>query len=215
MRESLVALVLAAMAGPVAAAPASAPIADYSVEAGDGARELRVQAAFTEGPSGGNFAFEQGGAMVAAPSVWLIRPAARGPGRYRLRVTTPAGLSFATGIFTAGPRTYEADLADLPEAPYSAFGPFETTHIRLTGGEVEVAVLPGEGGADRAALLAWVERAAGDVAAYYGRFPLPRALVILIPGGRRAVGFGTTMGNGGGSIMIWVGAAASETDLRR
>ena len=275
MRVSLVCLVLAATAGRVAAAPASAPIADYSVEAGDGARELRVQAAFTEGPSGGglvfedgmgryvreaqvasgrtwtvatveddtlrttacrlgcrvryrfeldeaargarnrNSAFAQGGALVAAPSVWLIRPAARGPGRYRLRVTAPAGTSFATGIFPAGPGTYEADLADLPEAPYSAFGPFETAHIRVTGGEVEVAVLPGEAGVDRAALLAWVERAADDVAAYYGRFPLPRALVILIPGGRRAVGFGTTMGNGGGSIMIWVGAAASETDLRR
>ena len=280
MRVSLVALVLAAMAGPVAgapvaAAPASAPIAVYSVEAGDGARELRVQATFTEAPSGGglefedgmgryvreaqvasgrawtaatveddtlrttscrrgcqvryrfgldeaargarnrNSAFEQGGALVAAPSVWLIRPAARGPGRYRLRVTTPAGLSFATGIFPAGPGTYEANLADLPEAPYSAFGPFETAHIRVTGGEVDVAVLPGEAGVDRTALLAWVERAAGDVGAYYGRFPLPRALVILIPGGRRAVGFGTTMGNGGGSIMIWVGAAASETDLRR
>jgi len=275
MRESLVALVLAALAGPVAAAPASAPIADYAVEAGDGARELSVQAAFTEGPSGGglvfedgmgryvreaqvasgrtwtaatveddtlrttgcrrgcrvryrfgldeaargarnrNSAFEQGRALVAAPSVWLIRPAARGPGRYRLSVTTPAGISFATGIFPAGPGTYEADLADLPEAPYSAFGPFETAHIRVTGGEVEVAVLPGETGLDRTALLAWVERAAGDVAAYYGRFPLPRALVILIPGGRRAVGFGTTMGNGGGSIMIWVGAAVSETDLRR
>jgi len=275
MRVSLVALVLAAMAGPVAAASASAPIADYSVEAGDGARELRVQATFTEAPSGGglefeegmgryvreaqvasgrtwtaatveddalrttgcrrgcrvryrfgldeaargarnrNSAFEQGGALVAAPSVWLIRPAVRGPGRYRLRVTTPAGLSFATGIFPAGPGTYEANLADLPEAPYSAFGPFETAHIRVTGGEVEVAVLPGEAGVDRTALVAWVERAAGDVAAYYGRYPLPRALVILIPGGRRAVGFGTTMSNGGGSIMIWVGAAVSETDLRR
>jgi hypothetical protein len=53
------------------------------------------------------------------------------------------------------------------------------------------------------------------VAGYYGRFPLPRTLVIMIPGGRRAVGFGTTMGNGGGSIMIWVGAGASEADLRR
>jgi predicted metalloprotease with PDZ domain len=263
------------MAGPGAAGPALSPVADYSVEAGEGARELRVQAAFAEGPSGGglvfedgmgryvreaqvasgqnwtpatveddtlrtsgcrrgcrvrylfgldeaargarnrNSAFEQGGALVGAPSVWLIRPAARGPGRYRLRVTTPAGISFATGIFPAGPGTYEANLADLPEAPYSAFGPFQTTHIRVTGGEVEVALLPGETGLDRTALLAWVERAAGDVAAYYGRFPLPRALVILIPGGRRAVGFGTTMGNGGGSIMIWVGAAASETDLRR
>src|SRR5260221_11639598 len=222
MRVSLVALVLAATAGPVAAAPASAPIADYSVEAGDGARELRVQAAFTEGPSGGglvfedgmgrcarepqvasgrtwtvdtveddtllttgcrlgcrvryrfgldeaaggeanrNSAFAQGGALVAAPSVWLIRPAARGPGRYRLRVTAPAGTSFATGIFPAGPGTYEADLADLPEAPYSAFGPFETAHIRATGGEVEGAGLPGGAGGGWAAPLARWGRAAGE-----------------------------------------------------
>jgi predicted metalloprotease with PDZ domain len=246
------------------------------VEAGDGARELRVEATFTEGPSGADLVFEdgmgryvrdaqvasgktwtasaveadtlrttdcrrgcrvryvflldeaakaarnrssafaQGSALVAAPSVWLVRPAARGPGRYRLRVRTPAGVSFATGIFPAGgPGTYEANLADLPEAPYSAFGPFETATVRVTGAEVQVAILPGETGVDRAALLAWVERAASDVASYYGRFPLPRTLVILIPGGRRAIGFGTTMGNGGGSIMIWVGAAASETDLRR
>ena len=84
-----------------------------------------------------------------------------------------------------GASASEANLADLPEAPYSAFGPFEKASIRVTGGEVEVAVLPGESALDRPALLAWVERAAGDVAGYYGRFPLPRTLVILIPGGRR------------------------------
>src|SRR5258707_5962275 len=173
----LVALVLAALAGPVAAAPASAPIAAHSVEAGDGARELRVQATFTEGPSGGglvfedgmgryvreaqvasgrtwtvatveddtlrttgcrlgcrvryrfaldeaargarnrNSAFAQGGALVAAPSVWLIRPAARGPGRYRLRVTAPAGIAFATGIFAAGTRANGTGLGHVPPAP--------------------------------------------------------------------------------------------------
>jgi predicted metalloprotease with PDZ domain len=275
MRLILALVALAGSAIPAAAAPPSAPIALYSVEAGDGARELRVEATFTEGPSGADLSFDEGmgryvreaqvgsgkswaaavveedtlrttacrqgcrvryvflldeaakaarnrnsafaqeGALVAAPSVWLVRPAARGPGRYRLRVTTPPGVSFATGLFPAGAGAYEANLADLPEAPYSAFGPFETASIRVTGGEVDVAVLPGESALDRPALLAWVERAAGDVAGYYGRFPLPRTLVILIPGGRRAVGFGTTMGNGGGSIMIWVGAAASETDLRR
>jgi predicted metalloprotease with PDZ domain len=277
MRVFFVAAMAAGVAAPAGAAPPvpPAPVATYSVSASDGARELRVEAAFAEAPSGGglefddgmgryvrdaqvasakswtaaavegdtlrttacargcrvqyvfrldeaargarnrNSAFEQGGALVAAPSVWLVRPAARGPGRYRLRVTTPPGIPFATGLFPAGPGTYEANLADLPEAPYSVFGPFEPARIRVTGGEVEVAVLPGETALDRAALLAWVERAAGDVASYYGRFPLPRALVILIPGGRRAVGFGTTMGNGGGSIMIWVGATATEIDLRR
>ena len=96
-------------------------------------------------------------------------------------MTTPPGVSFATGLFPAGAGVYEANLSDLPEAPYSAFGPFATASIRVTGGEVEVAILPGETVLDRPALLAWVERAAGDVAGYYGRFPLPRTLVILIP----------------------------------
>jgi predicted metalloprotease with PDZ domain len=245
------------------------------VQAGEGARELQVEAAFAEAPSGGltfddgmgryardlemstgkswaaaavaddtvpasacrrgcrvryrflleeaaraardrNSAFESKGAFVAAPSAWLLRPGARGPGRYRLKVATPAGVTFATGLFpAAGPGTYEADLADLPEAPYSVFGTFELTRIPVPGGVVDVALLPAEGGLDRAALLSWIERAAGDVAGYYGAYPLPRALVIVIPGGRRAIGFGTTMGNGGGSIMIWVGSGATEDDLRR
>jgi hypothetical protein len=40
-------------------------------------------------------------------------------------------------------------------------------------------------------------------------------LVIVVPGGRRAVGYGTTMGNGGASIMIWLGPTAGDGDLRR
>jgi len=160
-------------------------------------------------------AFAQEGALVAAPSVWLVRPADRGRGRYRLRVTTPPGLAFATGIFPADAGGYEADLADLPEAPYSAFGPFATERIRVEGGQIEVAVLPGATGVSREAIVEWAARAGGDVAAYYGRLPVPRILVIVIPGGRRAIGYGTTMGNGGASIMIWVGAGTTEDDLRR
>src|SRR5437870_2109508 len=78
MRVSLVALVLAATTGPLAAAPPSASIADYSVEAGEGARELRVQAAFTEGPSGGGLVFEDGmgryvrEAQVASGRTWTM-----------------------------------------------------------------------------------------------------------------------------------------------
>ncbi|HEV7499470.1 MAG TPA: hypothetical protein VGQ33_05670 [Vicinamibacteria bacterium] len=273
----LLAVLAVTLAAAGTAHAASGPAADYVVQAGEGARELRVEVAFSEAPSGGltfddgmgrfardvevasgkawtplavvddtvassacrrgcriryrfllqdaarvarggherNAAFEQQGALVAAPSAWLLRPGARGPGRYRLRVTTPPGLTFATGLFPSSSGAYEADLADLPEAPYSAFGPFQTTDLSVPGGVVSVALLPGEAGVDRAGLLAWVERAAGDVAAYYGAYPVPHALVIVIPGGRRAVGFGTTMGNGGGSIMVWVGTGATAADLDR
>jgi predicted metalloprotease with PDZ domain len=266
-------VVAVALRGSPAAAAPRTPAAEYTVQASDGARELRVEAAFTEAPPGGlefddrmgryardaevqqggrwtaatvhedellapacarrgcrvryrfllqeaartehrrNAVSEQQGALVAPPSTWLVRPADRGRGRYRLRVTTPPGVSFATGVFpTAG--AYEADLADLPEAPYSAFGPFETAQMETRGAKVEIALLPGDVAAGRSGVLAWIQRAADDVAGYYGRFPVPRLLVIVIPGGRRAIGFGTTMGNGGASIMVWVGAGAREEDLR-
>src|SRR4051812_17043161 len=186
-RAILAASLLAAASRASAASPPGVPAASYVVEAGAGARGVRVEASFAAEPEGGlvfdegwgrhardvetagaagdawapasidgdtltapgcrhpcrvryrflldeaarasrsrSAAFAQEGALVAAPSVWLVRPAERGPGRYRLRVTTPSGLSFATGIFPAADGTYEADLADLPEAPYSAFGPFTT-----------------------------------------------------------------------------------------
>ena len=260
---------------PPAAAAARAPAAEYTVEASEGGRELRVEAAFAQAPAGGlefddrmgryardaevqqdgrwsaakiegdtivapscargacraryrfsleqaarnehsrNSVSEQQGAFLAPPSTWLVRPGHRGPGRFRLRVSTPPGVSFATGLFPAAGDAYEAELADLPEAPYSVLGAFETTRVEAPGAVVEVALLPGEVAAGRAGVLAWIRAAAGDVAGYYGRFPVPRLLVIVIPGGRRAVGFGTTMGNGGASIMLWVGAGAREEELRR
>jgi hypothetical protein len=268
---------LTAVASPktLEAASRNRVAADYAVEAIEGGRELRVEAAFAEAPPAGlefddhmgryvrdaeeeegggrwtaakvdgdtlaarvcargpcrvryrfllqeaartehrrNAVSEQQGALVAAPSTWLVRPADRGPGRYRLRVTTPPGVSFATGVFPAGSGAYEADLADLPEAPYSAFGTFETEQVETRGAKVEVALLPGDVAVGKAGVLAWVQRAADDVAGYYGRYPVPRVLVIVIPGGRRAIGFGTTMGNGGASIMVWVGTGAREEDLR-
>ena len=275
LKVSLLITALAGSVAPTEAARTTVPAADYSVTAGEGARELRVEATFKDAPAGG-LVFADGmgrhvrdaeaarghtpgrplpsrttpsprpaaaagaasgtascsprprvaGARTTPrsskaarwsrppPCGWCAPPSAGRAGT-GYASTTPPGLRFATGIFPAGPAAYEADLADLPEAPYSAFGPFEPERLRVPGAEVEVAILPGETALDRAALLSWVERAAGDVAAYFDRFPLPRALVIVIPSGRRAVGFGTTMGNGGASIMIWVGPAAREDDLRR
>jgi hypothetical protein len=52
------------------------------------------------------------------------------------------------------------------------------------------------------------------VGGYYGRFPLRRALVIVLPSNRGRPGFGTTLGNGGGAIMIWVGRSARAPELR-
>jgi hypothetical protein len=82
-------------------------------------------------------------------------------------------------------------------------------------GAVEVAIAPGQRALSRDAVVDWVERAAHAIAGVYGHLPVPRVAVIVLPGGRRPVGFGTTLGHGGASIMVSVGAQATEQDLRR
>jgi hypothetical protein len=162
-----------------------------------------------------NRAFTQGGALLSPPSSWLARPVTDAPGRYRFHVETPPGTAFVSGVFPGpGAGTYEADASDLAEAPYSGFGTFDESRVEVEGGVVDVAVAPGELAATRAAIGEWVRRAADAVGAYYGRFPLRRALVIVLPSDRGRVGFGTTLGNGGGAIMIWVGRGAGASELR-
>jgi len=161
-----------------------------------------------------NRAFAEGGVLLAPPSSWLARPIVDTPGRYRLRVTTPPGTTFVSGVFPgAEPGTYEAATGDLAEAPYSGFGSFDESRLPVAGGTVEVAVAPGELMVSRADIDDWAGRAASAVSAYYGRFPLRRALVIVLPTNRGRVGFGTTLGNGGGAIMIWLGRGATKAHL--
>ena len=164
-----------------------------------------------------NRAVEQQGAFLAPPSSWLARPLQDGQARFRLEVTTPPGTTFATGLFPApgGGSAYEATLDDLEEAPYSGYGPFDNARVDVPGGIVDVAIAPGERDLPTSALAAWAERAGKAVAGYYGHYPVPRVLVLVLPTGRRAIGFGTTLGNGGAAIMIWVGRSATTADLER
>jgi hypothetical protein len=179
----------------------------YAVRLADAALALRDR----------NRALYHTGALLAPPSSWLVRPLSPRAGeRYRFRVRMPRGLSFITGVApSASEGRYEGALEDLPVAPYSGFGPFETTRLRLGGGTIEVAVAPGQRALATPAINAWAERAARALTSVYGAFPFPRVAVVVLPGGRRPVGFGTTLGHGGASIMIWLGAQATEDDLRR
>ncbi len=159
-------------------------------------------------------ALDADGALVAPPSSWLLRPVHAQQGRWRLRVEAPAGGRYVTGLFPAGADGHDTDLAGLPQAPYSAFGAMEVETVPLEGGSLQVAFV-GSHRAHRDTLLLWVRRAGEAAAGVYGRLPVPHALVIVLPGKRRPVGFGTTLGNGGASIIIWVAPGAVSEDLRR
>jgi hypothetical protein len=160
-------------------------------------------------------AFSMTGTYVAQPGAWLLRPEHPQPdARYRLRVTTTPPLRFESGIFPSPEGGYAGLVDDLDDAPYSAFGPFDEASVPLPKGEVAVAIAPGKTGVTRDQILAWIQASGRAVSVYFGRFPLPRALVLVLEGGRGSVGFGTTMGNGGGSIMMFVGEKAVPQDLK-
>jgi hypothetical protein len=154
-------------------------------------------------------------AIIGEPSAWLARPERPGDARFRLEVTTPPGIVFVSGIFPSreAPGAYEGRIDDLEQAPFSGFGAFETEAIPIGGSTLEVAIAPGERALGREQLVAWATRCARAVAAGYGRFPLPRAVVMVLPGGRRGVGSGTTMGNGGATILLSVGRNATTQAL--
>ena len=151
--------------------------------------------------------------VVAPPSSWLLRPR-RPPagGRFRLRVAPPADARFVTGLFTGdADRVHEGVIDDLDDAPLLRVRSFTAAHHHAWGSRsIEVAIAPGLGSA--AAISAWVDAAARDVAAYFGQYPVPRALVLVL-GPARAWRRGRTLGNGGASIPIWVAPTTAGAAL--
>lgn len=119
------------------------------------------------------------------------------------------------GAFPArdGEAAWEGLTSDLMDGPYAGFGAFERRRLEVPGGVVELAVTPGARDAPIEPIAEWVAAAARNVAGYFGRYPVPRALVIVLVGGRRNVGFGSTMGYGGASVMISVGPGARPEHL--
>lgn len=153
------------------------------------------------------FAGFRGGALLAPPSTWLLHPRSyAGADRYRFQVTTAPGETFASGVFSArrsATPSFEAPASLLFEAPYSGFGHF--TSERLEIGHARLRLYVGAGTTQPAASLrAWVERGARLVTEYYGRFPLREAAVIVLPAPGDGIS-GMQLGNGGASILLFVG----------
>lgn len=164
-----------------------------------------------------DIAEEHQGVLLAPPSTWLLRPVrphTRAP--LRLRVTTAPGTTFVTGLLvdpSGEPGAYLADVSDLFEAPFSAFGDLHPQRLTFEGGVVDLVRLPGELHLDDAALAGWVRSAARAVGGYYGRFPFSRALVLLRPTRGDGIGYARTLGNGGASIIAPLGRDTTAAAL--
>lgn len=177
-------------------------------------------------------ASEEGDVLEAPPSTWLLTPEEMDrDGRVRFRVTTLGSTSFVTGVYrapaiqaTAGderaPRVWEIALADLWTAPYSAFGPLRVRTIMAgpagpTQARIELAIAAGRLGVTDDQLVSWTSEAARAIVTYFGRFPVPEVLVLVIPSRGAWVGEGKTLSGGGAAIFMRVGERASSRALQK
>lgn len=162
-------------------------------------------------------ASEEGDVIVAPPSTWLLTPtrAARDL-RVRFRVSCPEGSRFVTGVFRSleVPDAWDISIDDLWTSPYTAFGPLRVRSLPVYGGTVDLAIGPGKTAVSEDDLAHWVEAAASAVSAYYGRFPMRSALVLLLVSRGPWVGSGRTLSGGGGTVLVRIGERASAKAYR-
>jgi hypothetical protein len=157
------------------------------------------------------------GVVIAPPSTWLLRPLTSPPGAVaRFEVRTHGAERFATGVFEAGAGVYELAADSLQNPPMSAFGPFRMLQpIEIGGGRIEVARLPGSLTMSDDELLAWIRHEAHAVTTYFGRFPVRRVLILVVPGPGHKPGSAKTFGNGGASIWLPVGERSTRRELEQ
>jgi hypothetical protein len=161
-----------------------------------------------------------GRSIVAPVSTWLLRPEPIDAGvPVNLRVHTPPGVDFSTGLRKSGDH-YSLDAHEIRTATYAVFGRFEQRSIRLpplarhASATLELAVLDAPLEVPRAPLVEWVEDSARAVANFWGGFPVERALLVLVPvRGRDGVLFGKVLPESAPGIALLVGQHTPASKL--
>ncbi len=88
----------------------------------------------------------------------------------------------------------------------------ETFELVVDGGRIETEVLPGQLMVSRDELLQWIEVAAHTVSRYYGRFPVSRARLRLVPVKGKSIR-GTTWGGATPFIRVSIGDRVTSDEL--
>ena len=162
-------------------------------------------------------AISAGDAWIAPPSTWLMHPAQPGPGTFRLHVVTHPPETFAAGTHPAAdgsPDTYEAPTSALDDASFAAFGALSLQTVTEGAARVEVAVAPRGLELTPAEAAGWVARSVHAIAAYAGRFPAPRTLVVIMNGKPGNPTRGETLGEGGPAVLIRAQEGIDDTATR-
>ena len=88
-----------------------------------------------------------------------------------------------------------------------------TSTLVIGGSKIDVTIEAGKLKLSQDQLLRWVRSAAEAVATYYGRYPVPRAQVHIIPVDGSGIRHGQTFAYHGGLIKIRVGSETNVAEL--
>jgi hypothetical protein len=99
--------------------------------------------------------------------------------------------------------------------PYTEFDRLPATRLEVSGAEMTVAFAPGSLDLPRAQVLDWVLTAARTVTAYYGRFPVASARILIVPRAGRGVGAGKAWAYRGAALRVAIGEQSAAADLAR
>lgn len=140
------------------------------------------------------------------------------PHTYRVHVTSPSSpvLSGVAPSPDGSRDTYEAYGIGLDAGPYFAFGAWRTQIVNAGGATIAVGIVPSRGA--RAMrdddVARWIASSADSLAAYLHASPALHPLVLVVTDGDRNGINGKTLGDGGASIFLNVGADVSPAAAR-
>ena len=150
--------------------------------------------------------------LLASPDLWLWVPLPR-----PLHVPMRVHFTLPNGVFPAFPWPRVGEDFTLSETAFSwktggAFTHSAASALVLPGGELSFFALGG--GFEHADdVRAWLDQGARAASQLFGRFPLPRALVLGVPGERGRTPFGMALRGGGPAVVIFLDRTADAHSL--
>lgn len=161
-----------------------------------------------------------GDATLSPALAWLVHPVPRTDVPVTVRVKTPDGAQFATGMRPADSsgKRFSFRSFDLDEGSFTAFGPMRRHRIDVPGkasgqrARIDVSIL---GSAHYAmpddSLGMWIEEAANVTVPLFGRFPVDESTLFVVPAkGEDEVVFGKVLSLAGASVVVVVGDQLQE-----
>lgn len=167
-----------------------------------------------------------GDSTLSPALAWLAHPSPKTDVPVSVRVRTPDVMQFVSGMHPEGEsgRAFSFRSYDLDEGSFTAFGPLRHYRVDVSnrtgrsGARVDVAIVGKQKyGMTDDDMREWITEAAQVVTPLFGRFPVDRTTLFVVPAkGEDEVVFGKVLSLAGASVVLVVGdkmqAAARHRD---